>query len=48
MLFRNLNGYLWCCNILIYDPAVNQETGASDRRYQDITWTVDGLNSVQL
>ena len=33
------------CNI---DPAVNQETRASGRRYQDITWTVDGLNSVQL
>ena len=36
------------CNILTFDPAVNQETGASGRRYQDITLTVDRLNSVQL
>ena len=25
------------CNILTFDPAVNQETGASSRRYQSIT-----------
>ena len=31
------------CNILTFDPAVNQETGASGRRYQDITLTVDGF-----
>ena len=30
------------------DPAVNQGTSASGRRYQDITLTVDGLNSVKL
>ena len=35
-------------NILTFDPAVNQETGASGRRNQDITLTVDGLNSVQM
>ena len=34
--------------ILTFDPAVNRETGASGRRYQDITLTVDGLNSVQM
>ena len=27
------------CNILTFDPAFNQETGASGRRYQDITLT---------
>ena len=27
------------CNILTFDPAVNQETGASGRRYQGITLT---------
>ena len=32
-------------NILTFDLAVNQETSAS--RYQDITLTMDGLNSVQ-
>ena len=36
------------CNILTFDPAVNQETGASGQRYQDITLTVDGLSSVQM
>ena len=36
------------CNILTFDPAVNRETGASGRRYQDITLPVDGLNLVQL
>ena len=36
------------CYILTFDPAVNRETGASGRRYQDITLTVDGLNSVQM
>ena len=36
------------CKILIFDPAVNRETGASGRRYQDITLTVDELNSVQM
>ena len=38
----------FCGNILTFDPAVNQETDASGRRYQDITLTVDGLNSMQL
>ena len=33
---------------MTFNPAVNQETGASGRRYQDINLTVDGLNSVQL
>ena len=27
------------CKILTFDPAVNQETGASGRRYQGITLT---------
>ena len=27
------------CNILTFDPAVNQETGAFGRRHQDITLT---------
>ena len=46
--------YLLCfcslclCYILTFDPAVNRETGASGRRYQDISLTVDGLNSVQM
>ena len=39
----------WCfksdatcrCNILALDPAVNQETGASGRRYQGITLTCE-------
>ena len=26
--------YMYICNILTFDPAVNQETGASGRRYQ--------------
>ena len=34
------------CNILTFDPAVNRRIAASGRRYQDITLTVDGLNSV--
>ena len=33
---------------MTFDPAVNRETGASGQRYQDITLTVDGLNSVQM
>ena len=32
------------CSILTFDPAVNQETGASGRRYQNITLTVGRLN----
>ena len=36
------------CNVLTFNQAVNQETDTSSRRYQDITLTVDGLNSVQL
>ena len=36
------------CNILTSDPAVDQETGASGRRYLGITLTVDGLNWVQM
>ena len=32
------------CNILTSDPAVDQGTGASGRRYQGITLTVNGLN----
>ena len=36
------------CYILTFDPAVNREIGASSRRYQDITLTVDRLNSVQM
>ena len=36
------------CNILTFDPAVNQGTGASGRRYQGITLTVDGSNWVQM
>ena len=36
------------CNILTFDPAINQGTGASSRRYQGIALTVDGLNWVQL
>ena len=36
------------CNILTSNPAVNQGTGASSRRYQGITLTVDGLNWVQM
>ena len=39
---------MWKCNILTFDPAVNQGTGASGRRYQGITMTVDGLNWVQM
>ena len=34
----------YLCNILTFDLAVNQETGASGGRYQDMTLTVDGLN----
>ena len=30
------------------DPAINQRTGASGRRYQGIDLTMDGLNSVQM
>ena len=41
-----MNRYI--CNILTFDPAVNREIGASGRRYQDITLTVDGFNSVQM
>ena len=33
---------------MTFDPAVNQETGASGRRYQGITLIVDGLNWVQI
>ena len=36
------------CNILTSDPAVDQGTGASGRRYQGITLTVDGLNWTQM
>ena len=36
------------CNILTSDPAVDQGRGASSRRYQGITLTVDGLNWVQM
>ena len=36
------------CNILTSEPAVDQGTGASSRRYQGITLTVDRLNSVQM
>ena len=43
-----LNYIAHLCNILTFDPSVNQETGASGRRYQDIILTEDGLNSVQL
>ena len=46
----SLHTFKWIyvyCNILIFKPAVNQETGTSDRRYQDITLAVNGLNSVQ-
>ena len=39
---------LYMCNILTFDLAINQGTGASGRRHQDITLTVDGLNSVQM
>ena len=41
MISIKLSATLW------YKP-VNQGTGASGRRYQDITLTVDGLKSVQL
>ena len=34
--------------MLTFDSAVNRETGASCQRYQDITLTVDGLNSAQM
>ena len=40
-------GFMAYCNILTFDLAVNQETGAPGRRYQYITLIVDGLNSVQ-
>ena len=36
------------CNILTFDPAVNQGIGASNRRHQDIALTVDKLNLVQM
>ena len=36
------------CYILTFDQAVNQGTRVSGRRYQDITLTVDGLNSVEM
>ena len=52
LLFVNNNLYMffwgWGCNILTSDPAVDQGTGASGRRYQGITLTVDGLNWVQI
>ena len=35
-------------NILTFDPAINQGTGASGRRYQGITLTVDGLKWVYM
>ena len=34
--------------MLTFDPAVNQGTGASGRRYQGRILTVDGLNWVQM
>ena len=39
---------LCMCKILTSDPAVDQGTGASGRRYQGITLAVDGLNWVQM
>ena len=39
---------IYSCNILTFDPAINRGTGASGRRYQGITLTVDGLNWVQM
>ena len=36
------------CHILTSDPAINQGTGTSGRRYQVTTLTVDGLNWVQM
>ena len=44
----NAKSFLYTCNILTFGPAINQGTGASSQRYQDINLTVDGLNSVQL
>ena len=40
--------YPCCCNIVTPDPAVDQGTGASGRRYQSITLTVDGLNWMKM
>ena len=36
--------YIYICNILTSDSNVDQGIGASSRRYQGITLTVDGLN----
>ena len=36
------------CNILTFDPAASQGTGASGRRYLGITLPVDRLNWVQM
>ena len=44
---KDIGGGIYC-NILTFDAAVNQETGASGRRYQGITLTMDGLNWVQI
>ena len=40
--------HIYICSILTSDPAVDQGTGASGRRYQGRTVTVDGLNWVQM
>ena len=45
---KHLYIYIYICNILTFDPAVHQGTGASSRRYQGITLTVDGLNCVRM
>ena len=47
-LYLHAKQFSWFCNILTFDPAINRETGASGQRYQDITLTIDRLNSVQL
>ena len=40
--------FFYLCNILTSDQAVDQAIGASGRRYQGITLTVNGLNWVQM
>ena len=39
---------IYHCNILTSDPAVDQGTGASGRRYRGITLTVYRFNWVQM
>ena len=41
-MWPNYKRWIWKCNILTSDPAVDQGTGASGRKY------LDGLNWVQM